>query len=64
MPKGQRAGDIDAHLRRAFQKIESDPLPERLLGLLEELRRGEAGGPVSEDRGGDRAKADQDPDRG
>ncbi|WP_185020756.1 NepR family anti-sigma factor [Histidinibacterium lentulum] len=62
MPKGHRAGDIDAHLRRAFKEIESDPLPERLLGLLEELRRREANGSAA--AGVEAAAPEQDPDRG
>jgi len=62
MPKGHRAGDIDAHLRRAFKEIESDPLPERLLGLLDELRRREANGAAA--LGADVTAPEQDPDRG
>ena len=31
-------GAIDAHLRRAFQEIETKPIPDRLLSLLEQLR--------------------------
>lgn len=63
MPKGHRAGNIDAHLRRAFREMESDPLPERLLGLLEELRRSETGG-APDGAGPQGATEGQEPDRG
>ena len=36
-------GQIDAQLRRAFQEVESSPVPDKLLSLLEQLRAQDAG---------------------
>ena len=63
MGKGNSDGkDIDAHLRRAFQEIESDPLPEHLLGLLDELRQkdGADGAADASTRPGSPARTDTD----
>lgn len=34
--------DIDAHLKRAFDQIENEALPDKLLGLLDKLRAEDA----------------------
>ncbi|SLN39480.1 NepR family anti-sigma factor [Roseisalinus antarcticus] len=56
MTKGREdSGNIDAHLKRAFEQIQSDPLPERLLGLLDDLRKQDAEGrqkPVHDENDG------------
>ena len=36
--KNRRASDIDAHLKRAFRELEQEALPDRLTGLLDQLR--------------------------
>ncbi|WP_191090156.1 NepR family anti-sigma factor [Histidinibacterium aquaticum] len=43
MTKGQDPkADIDEHLRRAFEEIQNDPLPDKLMGLLDKLRKQDA----------------------
>ncbi|SDE03080.1 NepR family anti-sigma factor [Limimaricola pyoseonensis] len=39
--RGARGDDIDAHLRRAFQQLTDETLPDRFTDLLERLRAGE-----------------------
>ena len=41
-PKGRmRATDIDAHLKRAFDALADESMPDRFSSLLERLRAGE-----------------------
>lgn len=41
------SGQIDDQLRRAFQEVESSPIPDKLLSLLDQLRAQDGGAPSS-----------------
>ncbi len=43
-PRNAGGGDIDAHLKRAFQQITEEQLPDRFTDLLEKLRSGDGAG--------------------
>ena len=43
-PRKMRNTDIDAHLKRAFQTLTEDTVPDRFASLLERLRTEERGG--------------------
>lgn len=44
MSKGSGRGkDIDQHLKRAFQQLENEQVPEHLLRLVEQLRQQDGG---------------------
>ena len=47
-------GQIDEQLKRAFQEVESSPIPDKLLSLLDQLRQ--------QDGSGAEPGADQGPD--
>lgn len=39
--QGNARGDIDAHLKRAFQQLTDEALPDRFTDLLAKLKSGE-----------------------
>lgn len=59
----RRKGDIDTHLRRAFQELEQEEVPDRLLGLLDQLRAGDpAKAGDGHDSGGQRSETSGEDD--
>ncbi len=43
-PRAARGDDIDAHLKRAFQQITEEALPDRFADLLQRLKTGDGAG--------------------
>ncbi|MCP1167973.1 NepR family anti-sigma factor [Limimaricola litoreus] len=55
--QGDARGDIDAHLKRAFQQLTEEALPDRFTDLLAKLKAGEGAESASSGAG------DEVPDR-
>ncbi|MGR3466071.1 NepR family anti-sigma factor [Limimaricola sp.] len=47
--QGSARGDIDAHLKRAFQQLTDEALPDRFTDLLARLKAGEDADDASSD---------------
>ena len=57
-PRKMRNTDIDAHLKRAFQTLTDDTVPDRFASLLERLRTEEQGGATAGPAEGRKTKTD------
>ncbi|PHP29286.1 NepR family anti-sigma factor [Limimaricola cinnabarinus] len=55
--QGDARGDIDAHLKRAFQQLTDEALPDRFTDLLARLKAGEGAASASSGAG------DEEPDK-
>ncbi|WP_282024791.1 NepR family anti-sigma factor [Limimaricola cinnabarinus] len=49
--QGDARGDIDAHLKRAFQQLTDEALPDRFTDLLARLKAGEGAASASSGAG-------------
>jgi hypothetical protein len=52
-PKSTNDAQIDANLKRAYEGVLNEPVPDKLTALLEQLKAQDAGSKGSDTPGGD-----------